>query len=168
MWRKRGCITLLSLFTYCCLLTTIYWIMKVLLLQDIRKIGKKYDVKDVADGYARNFLIARKLAVPADATALKIKAAAEKGKQELLAKYSAAAAKLKSEVLEFPVRSGSKGEVFGSVTAADIKKALEGKGFSDFEVELEQSLRFLGEREVEVVFGKGIRGKVKVKLLTQS
>ncbi|MDO8466767.1 MAG: 50S ribosomal protein L9 [bacterium] len=142
--------------------------MRVLLLQDVKKVGRKHDIKEVSDGYARNFLLARKLAVPADATALKIKASAEKKEQELLAKYSAEVVRLKSEVLEFPVRSGSKGEVFGSVTVADIKKALEAKGFSDCEVELEQSLRFLGEREVEVVFGKGIRGKVKVKLLTQS
>lgn len=142
--------------------------MKVLLLQDVKKVGRKHDIKEVSDGYARNFLIARKLAVPADASALKLKAEMEKQEQELVARYSAAASKLKNEILEFPVRSGSKGEVFGSVTAADIKKALEAKGFSDFTVELDQSLRFLGEREVEIAFGKGIRGKVKVKLLSQS
>lgn len=142
--------------------------MKVLLLQDVKKVGRKHDIKEVSDGYARNFLIVRKLAVPADASALKLKAELEKQEQELVVKYSAAASKLKNEILEFPVRSGSKGEVFGSVTAADIKKALEAKGFSDFEVELEQSLRFLGEREVEIAFGKGIRGKVKVKLQSQS
>lgn len=142
--------------------------MKVFLLQDVKKVGRKHDIKEVSDGYARNFLIARKLAVPADASALKIKAEAEKKEQELIAKYSAAAGRLKNEVLEFSVRSGSKGEVFGSVTAADIKKALTAKGFSDFEVELKQSLRFLGERDVDVVFGKGIQGKVKVKLSSQS
>ena len=138
------------------------------MLQDIKKLGRKMDVKEVSDGYARNFLIAKKLAVPADASALKMKAEMEKKEQELLAKHSAAARKLKNEVLEFSVRAGNKGEVFGSVTAADITKALEAKGFSDFEVELGQSLRFLGEREVEVVFGRGIRDKVKVKLLPQS
>ncbi len=142
--------------------------MKVLLLQDVRKVGRKYDVKDVADGYARNFLLANKLAVPADANALRLKAEADKKAQVLLAQYSRAVEDLKKETLEFKVRAGSKGEVFGSVTAADIKKALEAKGFSDLEVDLDQSLRFLGEREVEVIFGKGIRGKVKVKLSPQS
>ncbi len=142
--------------------------MRVLLLQDVKKVGRKYDIKDVADGYARNFLLANKLAVPADANALRLKAEADKKEQALLAQYSRAVEDLKKEILEFKVRSGSKGEVFGSVTAADIKKALEAKGFSDFSVELDQSLRFLGEREVEVVFGKGIKGRVKVKLSPQS
>lgn len=142
--------------------------MKVLLLQDVKKVGKKYDIKDVSDGYARNFLLAQKLAVPADARALQLKAEVAKKEQLLLVQYQKAAEDLKKEILEFKVRSGSKGEVFGSVTAADIKKALEVKGFSDLEVKLDQSLRFLGEREVEIAFGKGITGTVKVKLLPRS
>ncbi len=142
--------------------------MKVLLLQDVKKVGKKYDIKEVSDGYARNFLLAQKLAVPADAKALQLKAESEKKEQLLLVQYQKAAEDLKKEILEFKVRSGSKGEVFGSVTATDIKKALEQKGFSNLEVKLDQSLRFLGEREVEIVFGKGIAGTVKVKLLPQS
>lgn len=139
----------------------------MLLLQDIKKIGRKYDVKEVADGYARNFLIARKLAVLADAQALKLKENFEKGEQARMVAARAGAERLKSEILEFKVRSGVKGEVFGSVTAADIKKALEDKGFSDFSVDLEQSLRFLGDREVDILFGKETAGKVKVRLFPQ-
>ncbi|MDP1718830.1 MAG: 50S ribosomal protein L9 [bacterium] len=142
--------------------------MKVLLLQDVKKVGKKYDVKNVADGYARNFLLANKLAVPADANALRLKAEAEQKEKALLVELQEAVKRLGDQILEFKVRSGSKGEVFGSVTAEDIKKALEDKGFHDFKVELGQSLRFLGEREVDIVFGRGIGGKVKTRLLPQS
>lgn len=142
--------------------------MKVLLLQDVKKIGRRYDVKEVSDGYARNFLIARKLAVPADAQALKLKENFEKEEQARSTAAKGSVSRLKSEILEFKVRSGAKGEVFGSVTAADIKKALENKGFNDFSVQLDQSLRFLGERDVEITFGKDIRGSVKVRLSPQS
>ena len=58
--------------------------MKVLLLQDVKKVGRKFDVKDVADGYARNFLLANKLAVPADASALKLKAEADQKEKTVL------------------------------------------------------------------------------------
>ncbi len=142
--------------------------MKVLLLQDVKKIGRKYDIKEVADGYARNFLVARKLAVPADAQALKLKENFEKGEQARMVAAQAAVERLKTELLEFKVRSGTKGEVFGSVTAADIKKALEDKSFNDFSVNLNQSLRFLGDREVDILFGKETKGKVKVRLLPLS
>ncbi len=142
--------------------------MKVLLLQDVKKIGRKFDIKDVSDGYARNFLIAKKLAVPADDSALRLKAEMDRKDQEAKASAVAAVGRLSGEILEFKVRSGDKGEVFGSVTEADIKKSLEAKGYQGFSVDLDQSLRFLGDRDVDLVFGKGIKGKVRVRLLPQS
>ena len=142
--------------------------MKVLLLQDVKKIGRRYDVKEVSDGFARNFLIAKKLAVPADESALRLKAEVDRKEQEEKAVAVAAVGKLKGEILEFKVRSGDKGEVFGSVTEADIKKSLEAKGYKGFSIALDQSLRFLGDRDVDLVFGKGISGKVRVRLLPHS
>ncbi len=142
--------------------------MKVLLLRDVKKIGRKYEVKEVSDGYARNFLFAKKFAVPADEAALRLKAEVDRKDQEEKSAAVVAVGKLKNEVLEFRVRSGDKGEVFGSVTAADIKKSLEAKGYEGFSVDLDQSLRFLGDRDVDLVFGKGIQGRVRVRLLPQS
>ncbi|TSC81623.1 MAG: large subunit ribosomal protein L9 [Parcubacteria group bacterium Gr01-1014_19] len=138
------------------------------MLQDVKKIGRKFDIKDVSDGYARNFLISKKLAIPADDSALRLKAEMDRKDQEAKASAVAAVRKLSGEILEFKVRSGDKGEVFGSVTEADIKKSLEAKGYQGFSVDLDHSLRFLGDRDVDLVFGKGIKGKVRVRLLPQS
>ena len=143
--------------------------MKVLLLSDVRKLGKKYDVKEVSEGYARNFLFARKLAVPADAGAMKIKAQAESRENETVGRYKELAKRLVGEVLEFKVRAGQKGEVFGSVTAKDIEAALLRKGYggqNNLAIILEKPLRALGEHKVGVNFGKGITGEVRVRLLS--
>ncbi len=139
--------------------------MKVLLLQDVKKLGKKYDVKEVSDGYARNFLIARKLAVPADEAAMKLKSETDRRENELIGKYQQLAERLKSEVLEFRVRAGGKGEVFGSITSEQIKKVLREKGFGEPEVVLNHPLRSIGEHRVEVSFGKGIKGEARVNLV---
>lgn len=139
--------------------------MKILLLQDVKGVGRKYDVKEVSDGYARNFLIARKLATPADGAAMKLKAAAEAQEQARLSGYRESAKRLAGEVLEFRVRAGDKGEVFGSVKAEEIKKTLAERGYDAGEVLLDQPLRALGEREVSVKFGRGVTGKVRVRII---
>lgn len=139
--------------------------MKVLLLKDVRKVGKKYEIKEVSDGYARNFLFARKLAVPADEGAMKIKAKAEAGESALISRYKEMAAKLNRETLEFKVRAGEKGGVFGSVTSQQIKKALLEKGYEVAEVVLEKPLRALGEHKVAISFGRGITGEAKVLVI---
>mgnify|MGYP001612248265 CR=1 FL=1 len=125
------------------------------------------EVKDVSDGYARNFLFARKLAVPADEAAMKLKAQMEKKDAETISGYQKLLERLKSDGLEFKVKAGTKGEVFGSVNAEQIKKALHVKGFGETEVELSQPLRSLGEHKIEVNFGKGVRGEARVSLVPQ-
>ncbi len=138
--------------------------MKVLLLQDVKKIGKKNEVKEVADGYARNFLFARKLAVPADEGAMKMKAHIDAGEKALIDGYAKRAAQLKKDVLEFRVKAGAKGEVFGSVTAEDIRKTLAAKGYGEVRIGLEKPLRKTGTHEVPVDFGKGVRGIAKISI----
>ncbi len=138
--------------------------MKVLLLQDVKKVGRKNEVKDVSDGYARNFLFAQKLAVPADEGAMKVKARIDANEQALIDGYKAQAAKLKKDVLEFKVKAGQKGEVFGSVSAEDIRKALEAKGYHDAKVRLEKPIRQTGVHDVEVDFGKGVKGIATIKI----
>lgn len=142
--------------------------MKVLLLQDVKKVGKRYDVKDVNDGYARNFLIPKKLAMPADKQAMSLKASVEAKERELVDQYQKLAAKLKRDILEFKVRTGEKGEVFGSVDSEKIKKTLKEKGYGEVEVNLEKPLRALGEHELQINFGRGVTATVTVKLLSQS
>src|SRR5687768_11157933 len=110
--------------------------MKVLLLQDVRGIGRRMEIKNVADGYARNFLIARKLAIPADETALHLKEELDQTVSAEIGKVKEVAEKLKTLQLEFIVKIGAKGEVFGSVGAEAIKKSLAEKGFSEVKIVL--------------------------------
>ena len=87
--------------------------MKVLLLQDLKGLGKRYDIKEVKEGYARNFLFPRKLAMCADEKATRMKKAAEIKEAGELAHLRAKAEQLKGERLVFKVRVGERGEVFG-------------------------------------------------------
>lgn len=141
--------------------------MKVLLLQDIKKIGRKYEIKEVSEGHARNFLIPKKLAVPADRKAAAIKKDFEESEKNTFAGYKDLSDRLSREVLEFNVKTGSKGEVFGSVNAEQIQKTLKDKGYKGIEIRLEKPLRALGENLVGVDFGRGVKGTVKVRLLSQ-
>lgn len=138
--------------------------MKVILLQDIKGLGKKYDVKEIRDGYARNFLIPKKLAAIATPAMLQQKSQVEARERQLLEKYGELAKKLEKEKIKFSVKVGEKNEVFGSITKADIKKALEAKGFNNIEIELTHPLKILGEHLVEANLGRGIRAKIKVVL----
>jgi len=138
--------------------------MRVILLQDIKSLGRKNDVKDVNDGYARNFLIPKKLAAPLTAEAREQKKQLEEKKQKLITKLKETAKKIANETLVFPVKTGEKNEVFGSVTKDDIKKALEKKGYETQRIVLAHPLKALGEYLVEVDFGRGIRAKVKITL----
>ena len=138
--------------------------MKVLLLQDVRGLGKKYDVKDVSDGYASNFLIAKRLAIPATEKAEHARKGFEEKEKNLLERYKKLVNRFKNIVLEFKVKVGEKNEVFGSITKEDIKKAIKQMAEFDGEIILPQPLKILGEHLVEINFGRGFRGQVKVLL----
>ena len=145
--------------------------MKIILLQDVKGLGKKLDVKDVSDGYAKNALLPKNLAKAAtpediknlDAQkALQLKRAKEE-KEKLLK----LAGELGKKELKFLVKTGGKKEVFGSVTADMIKMALRKEGIEADKINLVKPLRELGEHEVEVALGMSVSGKVKVTLLPQ-
>lgn len=137
--------------------------MKVLLLQDVKGIGRRMEIKNVSDGYARNFLIARKLAVPADEKAARVKSQSEAREEELAAKWRNQIEKLKNDPVEFRVKTGEKGEVFGSVKKDQIAKILKEKGY-DCEVLLDQPIKAVGEHKVAVSFPRGMRGEATIKI----
>lgn len=122
------------------------------------------EIKEVSDGYGRNFLLPKKLALPTTPKNLKLKEQLVKTEQETVRKLTDLAEKLGNISLEFKVKTGSKGEIFGSVKAEDIKKSLREQGLGDAEPVLEKPLKTLGEHAVPVDFGRGIKSTVKVIL----
>ena len=107
--------------------------MEVILKEDVLHLGHRGDLVKVADGYARNFLLPRKLALQATsankAVIEQMKAAAARRSATEKALAEALAAKLEPVVLEFTRKSGEAGHLFGSVTSADIAAALAAQGF---------------------------------------
>ena len=143
--------------------------MKVIFLEDVRNVGRRYEVKDVADGYARNFLFPNKLAEPATPGALKkleaLKAAQEKDERELLARLHEIARTLKETKLEFELKADKTGAVFGSVNKESILKALRDHGFitkERVELELKYPIKEIGEHTVVVDLKKGVKAELRI------
>ena len=125
------------------------------------------EVKNVSDGYARNFLLPRGFAVLADATHMSEKQSWDA--HEMAAREAIAHAKneLKETTLVFQVKTGAHGEVFGSVGAEEIKKALHEKGFPDATIPLPHKLKTIGTHVVPIRFSKGEKGEVQVTISPQ-
>lgn len=147
--------------------------MKVILLQDVRGLGKKNEVKEVSDGHARHFLIPKKLAVPAIPSALahrEAELARSRAREEAeLVHLKAAAASLAAQPLEFALRADGK-SVFGSVTKEMILAALRERGLPDSsrpEIKLAHPVRELGEFKVSVDFKKEVTAEVTLRVRSQ-
>jgi len=142
--------------------------MKVILLTDIRGTGRKGDIKEVREGYARNFLLPRGLAKVATASALVARAAHDAARvaaREARRKEAEGwIVKLAEEKWIFPVKTGAKGEVFGSVTAKDIARELTARGYSNVTVEFPKPLKTLGDHRVALDLGEGIQTTVTVNV----
>jgi large subunit ribosomal protein L9 len=131
--------------------------MRVLLLRDHDKLGKAGDIKNVADGYARNFLLPRGLAVLATAGALKqaetIRKAEERRRAKLFAEAQAVANQLTGTTLIFRALASETGKLYGSITANDIAEAVQrekGIEVDKRKIELREPLRSLGTHTVSV------------------
>lgn len=142
--------------------------MKVILLQDVKGQGKKGEVVDVNEGYARNFLIKKKLAEAATAAKLNDismkKSAADFHKAEEVAAMRELASKIKGKSFTVKVKAGANGKVFGSATGADISAALAQDGYNvdKKKIILPQPIKALGEYEVELKLSEGISAKINV------
>lgn len=144
--------------------------MKVILLKDVAKVGKKGETKGVADGYARNFLIARGLAVAESAGSKKILDEQKKKEAELDAQKreeaKALAEVLSKKTLEFMVKAKN-GRVSGSVSTKQIEESLRKQGIviDKRKVKGDVVLNTLGTYEVKVELYKDVIGTIKVKLV---
>jgi len=145
--------------------------MKVILTEDVEKVGKAGEVVRVADGYGRNYLIPRKLAVPADPRNLKrleherraIAARARRAREAA----SALAEKLATLRLAIPARAGEEGKLFGAVTSRDIADALAAAGVpvDRKAILLSDPLKQVGDYRVKVRLGGGLAPEVAVSVV---
>lgn len=130
--------------------------MKVILLKDVPTLGLTGDVREVKDGYARNYLLPRGLAAPATEGRLQSLAHARQASDQRQARLqrdaSALKAQLESLVVEIRARAGEDGRLFGSVTAQDIAEAISHKGVevSKKQVDVEEPLKATGFYKIPV------------------
>ena len=142
--------------------------MKVILTQDVSTLGKSGDMKTVADGYATNFLIPRRLAVPASGGAYRawqhdIASREEKRKRER-EDAEIAANRISSTTLTMGVKVGEGGKLYGSITAKDIADALGRRGIDvdRHKIDLEEPLKSLGTYKVAVKVLSGLTPEVTI------
>ena len=143
--------------------------MKVILLKDVRNMGKRDEIITVSDGYARNFLFPQKLAAEATPGALKEisrkRAAQDAREAELRAEAQAKAELLKNKIIVLQVKCGEKGRLYGSVTAAEVAEALEkqhGIKADKRKIDIGDPIREVGIREISVWLYAGITTKMKL------
>ena len=142
--------------------------MKVILKQDVEKLGRRGDVVNVAPGYGRNYLIPRKMALAVTATNLKsieIERQALKKKVEIERKsFQSIVEKLNQVSLTFTRRAGDKDVIFGSVSAGDVKEALDGLGYDidKKKILLDEPIKRLGNFSVPVKISTDDRAEVKI------
>ena len=143
--------------------------MKVVLLADVKGQGKKNELINVSDGYARNFLLPRKLAVEADAKVLnEIKGREDSIKHKIeveTAEAKATAAKLDSILVKIPASSGADGRLYGSITAKDIAEKLakdHGITVDKRKIQLSDAIRAYGKYDLDVKLYTDVTAKVHV------
>ena len=147
--------------------------MKVILKQDIKGVGKKDQVINAADGYARNYLFPKNLAVPADTgnmNNLKAKKDSESfRKGEDLKEAQALAKKMKEMTLKFTVKAGENGRLFGAITTKEIAETLK----KEYNIEVDkkkiilpESIKIAGVTNVEIKLNEGVIATLKVMVTT--
>lgn len=148
--------------------------MKVILLQDVKKIGKKGDVINTSDGYARNFLFPRKLAQEAnDANLHILNNKKENERKQKLAELEAAqkvASELKGKEIKIEAKTGEGGRLFGAITSKDVAELIK----TQYKVEIDKkkivmdTIKVAGGYEIEVKLYPQVSTKMKVIIVPQN
>lgn len=142
--------------------------MKVILTQDVKSQGKKNDIIDVSDGYARNFLFPKKLAIPADANAVNTIARREAEKQRKIEEEKAGARKLAQDLDSWQIkipRSSNDGKLYGAVTSQDIAAALQeqhGIEVDKRKIVVKEPIKSYGNYNVDIKLYGEISGVIHV------
>jgi large subunit ribosomal protein L9 len=147
--------------------------MKVILLSDVKALGKKGDVVDVAEGYARNFLLPRSLVSEANKGALALhadqKRALEKREAQTLADAKELATKIESTQLAVKAKAGGNGKLFGAVTNADVASAIANTLAVDVDkhkIEIKSQIKALGSYPVEIKLHRNVVAKATINVVS--
>lgn len=144
--------------------------MKVILLEDVRKVGKKDEIVEVSDGYANNYLIKNKLAVPLTKRSKEVldkrldKEAADE--ESRVKEFERIKKELENKVISFKVKTGANDKVFGKVSTKQIADKLKEMGYlvDKKMIKLDTDLDVLGIHEVEVILHKRVTFKLRIEL----
>ncbi|MCI7192179.1 50S ribosomal protein L9 [bacterium] len=145
--------------------------MKVILKQDVKSIGKKDEIHEVSDGYARNYLLPRGLAAAADANALNTARTKSEAKAHHEAEAKAAAedlaAKIKGQIITVKVKGGASGKLHGKVTGKDVADQLTrltGTEIDKKKVEMPSNIKEFGAYDAQIRLHAGVVAPFKIKV----
>lgn len=145
--------------------------MKVILTQDVKKLGKKGEIIEASDGYARNYILPQKLGIEANAknlNDLKLqKSKEEKAAQRQLEEAKALAEKIGKLLVIVSMKAGEGGKVFGSVSSKEIAEAIKAQGDLEIDkkkIQLQEPMKSFGIHEVGIKLHPQVVGTLKVKV----
>ena len=148
--------------------------MKVILLDNIKGVGKKDEIINASDGYARNFLFPKKLAVEANnenMSKLKAKKQSEQYKKDVNKENAKKIAKKLDDItLTIKVKAGENGKIFGGVTSKEISEELKKQYKIDIDkkkIILNENIKNLGSFDISMKLFEGVTGKLKVKVISE-
>ena len=148
--------------------------MKVILLDNIKGVGKKDEIINASDGYARNFLFPKKLAVEANnenMSKLKAKKQSEQYKKDVNKENAEKIAKKLDDItLRIKVKAGGNGKIFGGVTSKEISEELKKQYKIDIDkkkIILNENIKNLGSFDISMKLFEGVIGKLKVKVISE-
>ena len=147
--------------------------MKVILVKDVKNVGKAGEIVNVSDGYGRNYLLPRGLAIEATESNVKAlnekKKAEEKKRQQELEEAKEMAQKLSNLSLVLKVKAGENGKLFGSITSKDVEEALKEKGFDidKKKISFDETVKTTGTYYVDIKLYQGVIAKVKVDVVAE-
>lgn len=148
--------------------------MKVILLQDIKNVGKKDEIINANDGYARNFLFPKKLAIEAskeNLIKLQDKKNSQMHKKNLeIEEFKKQAKKIEEVTLQIKVKAGESGKIFGGVTAKEISEELQKQyklQIDKKKILLKETIKNIGRFSVDIKFGDGVSAKLTLNIISE-
>lgn len=149
--------------------------MKVILLQDVKSLGKRDEIVEVSDGYARNYVLPKKLgleATPKNLNELKLKKAHEdKVAAEVLAEAEALAAQMREESISLTIKVGEGGRTFGSISSKEVAEAIKkqlGHNVDKKKIALKEPIKSLGTHIVDIKLHTKVTAQMSVKVTEEA